>query len=114
VNYATVDYFTRFMWLMARTIIDSKITIKIVKRVIMPTFRLPNALSFNIGTHFTNVEVKGFYRDNNIQVIYAPRFHHKLHGLPERYVQIVVSILRKYALNNPQLRFTWGTCLSEI
>jgi len=52
--------------LIACTIADGKTTIKIVKRVIMPTFRLPNALSFNIGTHFTNVEVKGFYGYNNI------------------------------------------------
>jgi len=51
---------------MACIIIDSKTTIKIVKRVIIPAFGLPNALSFNIGTYFTNVEVKGFYGDNNI------------------------------------------------
>ncbi|KAI9889060.1 MAG: hypothetical protein M1814_005849 [Vezdaea aestivalis] len=66
------------------------------------------------GSHFTGNDIKTYFGSHGMQVTHAPSYHPQLVVLSERYVQMVISAMRKGSFANEEMGKAWSLSLQQI
>ena len=106
-----VDYFTRHLFADAAPRATGVIARGLIERVARLT-GWPLAVYTDNGTHFTGTEFHQVLIRNNVKHFPAPRQHPQSVGLSERYVQLVMSVLRKRVQTGNKA--LWDTLLDDV
>ena len=106
-----VDYFTRHLWAEPTARVTGAAARQLLERV-SRLVGWPLAAYTDNGSHFTGTEFHSALIKNKVKHFPAPRHHPQSVGLSERYVQLVMGILRKRVQGgNKRL---WDTLLDEV
>jgi len=109
-----VDYFSRFCWLLGCVSPSSEVAVRMLRDVIMPAFGLPEATYSDQATSFMSHEYHNYCKTEKIRMMWTPVYYAQSNGLPERMVQMVVSILRKMCVDYRGILDRWGPSLPKI
>jgi RNase H-like domain found in reverse transcriptase/Integrase zinc binding domain len=110
-----VDYFTRYTWIRPFRSADGKAVISFFDNFVAPNFGFPFSLYTDNGSHFVGDPAAEYFQAKGIQHYDAPVSHPSSVGLVERGVQLVISRLRAYCIDNGQAGVdTWGAAAGNI
>ena len=89
-----VDYFTRFLFAKALTHATGAAARSLFESFTR-SFGDPLSVYTDNGSHFTGEDIHGLLVEHGIKLIPAPKSHSSSVGLAERYVQLLMRILKR-------------------
>ena len=110
-----IDYFTRFVWVVACANVDQAAVHYFWITIIAPIFGWPHWLYTDNGTHFIGSETVALFESHGTRVIQAPISHPSSVGLIERNVQLVIAQVRRWCAEKGQeAKRIWGRSVHQI
>lgn len=93
------DYFSRFTRAYS-SVTDNRHDVISALSEFCSTYRVPNAIYADNGSHFSNADFKSWCLSRNIQLIFAPKGSSQSAGMVERHNGILIDTLKKTTGND--------------
>ena len=110
----TVDYFSRFLYVAPVTNASGDSAVSLLLEQIIFPFGWPGSIYTHNGTHFVSGVFARLLQNNLVHHFPAPKTHPSSVGLPERYVQILMTGLRTTIIQNRYPIERWFECVPTV
>jgi len=109
-----VDYFTRFVFVLPVTSATGETALQLLEGQIVRPFGWPRSIYTDNGQHFVNGIFPTALQQNLVRHFPAPKTHPSSVGLSERYVQILMTMLRTTVQDNKGSVESWDLFVPGI